>query len=161
MFNIEAIEEQLADEDGSLRDINIEKLDHQDLEKLVAWYSKNYKVSLALNSEGEDIKAMIGTENFINKFQNYVIIYATSSVNNILIKDLNFFIIKNVDGSYAIEMDFKPRKIKFDEFCNFLKQILDCTKKREYYVKYENVSWKYGDVSEGSGVIFSCKNVII
>ena len=60
----------------------------------------------------------------------------------------------------SCELTFFPRDIVAGEFSiskltAFLDKALAATDSTEYYVRYENASWRHGDITERSGVIFS------
>jgi len=77
-----------------------------------------------------------------------------------LISRIQLFFSWVNQSEILIELTFFPDYINqqiynINEFLNWLKPILVALKTKEYYVRYENASWEYGDTSEFSGVIFS------
>ena len=76
-----------------------------------------------------------------------------------LIRDLQVFFSWDVKGEIFTEFSFSPRdvdveKFNMDRFMGFLKPIIKTSGTQRFYVRYENGSWEYGDVSQYSGVIF-------
>ena len=51
--------------------------------------------------------------------------------------------------------DISKKDFKLDIFLNWLRPILFALETNEYFVGYDNASWKYGDTGNHSGVIFS------
>jgi hypothetical protein len=59
-----------------------------------------------------------------------------------------------------VELTFFPQDVdkkaySLKEFLKWLKPFLVSLNTSTYFVRYENASWKYGDTSEDSGVIFT------
>lgn len=152
------IEKALADKDGSLRDINIGNLGAEEIINFLEWYSKNYKVLEATNSKGEDVGSLLPKDIFKSGDRPFYFKLRGADQKDVLVSNLNVFISEEPEDVYEIELNFAPARYSYESFVKFLTSILDCTEKREYYVKYENVSWVYGDDS-GQDIIFSYKNL--
>jgi hypothetical protein len=65
---------------------------------------------------------------------------------------------------YDCEVSISPNDIEEDIFtmelfAEFLQSLLKAAGSEEYYVRYENVSWRFGDCSEDSGVVFSHRDI--
>jgi hypothetical protein len=152
------IEKYLADKDGSLRDINIGHLNKNNVVNFLKWYAQNYNVCHVIDKDGKEVESILQDNVFENEDDFYLLLNGRGK-ENVLIKDLNAFITLESKGVYEIELDFSPDAYSYDAFVTFLKSILKHVKTKEFYVKYENVSWQYGDTSSDSGVIFCHRDI--
>ena len=87
---------------------------------------------------------------------------AVENVAN-LFTHLQCFICDDTDGAF-LELTFFPNDIVTDgdplfAVIQFLRNICEGTTITEYFVRYENASWSFGDTAFGSGVIFTRSDV--
>lgn len=151
------IEEQLLDVDGSCRDINFPDTDYSKaiaLLKLIVSFSD---LESAFDKEGQEL-SIEGIERNLLSIRQDAIISCWKCKGIISHIQLFFSWIKRAE--VFVELTFFPDdvdKINFSihKFLNWLRPILLALDTDEYFVRYENVSWKYGDTSEYAGVIFS------
>lgn len=148
------IENALSNNDGSLRDINLQ-LGREDLDSFLDWYIKSYHVENVTNKNGSDVKLPLNKDYFDT--EDMIFLNEAKAVQGLLIEGLNCHVIRMPEDVFDVELDFKPNNYSYDEFVSFLQQLLSRIKKKEFYVKYENVSWKYGDIS--NGVILSHNDI--
>lgn len=74
-----------------------------------------------------------------------------------LIKRLQVFVVREAGGSPFVELTFFPDDVERAEnlranFLNWANDLRACLKARRYYARYENASWRFGDIGAGSGV---------
>jgi len=155
---IKEIEEALADNDGSLIDINMESLDWDDIVKFLDFYVGHYRLDSTTNGEGKEVLSLYRDGQYKEMFSNSNSLKITGAGKDFLVQDLNVDVFRNEMDTYDLELDFKPEDYNFDEFLKFLKPIVQCFKKREYFLKYENVSLGYENLAPD--VIFSHNDIL-
>jgi hypothetical protein len=155
------IEKQIIDQDGSVRDINIDNIDVSKACALAEHLYKNYSLSSAFTGDGRDVLSLIASPSLrsaiFEKEKSNVDLFWQNPEN--LIRDLKLFFEWNKRGDIFVELTFFPEEIdtetfNLDLFMGFLKPIIKISDTQQFYVRYENASWEYGDVSQYSGVIF-------
>jgi len=153
------IEEQIIDIDGSCRDINFPKVDRFNAIALINWIDSFSTLEKATDSQGHELSVEDIKKHFsLSSHDGETIISYWRSDG--LISRLQLFFIWQKRSEIFIELTFFPEDIdkkifNIKEFLKWLKPILLALNTNEYYVRYQNISWKYGDTSESSGVIFS------
>ena len=150
-------EDDLKDRDGSCRDVNFsEHLSRESALALLEAIGTEWTLHSATDGDGltvspSNFRACIGT--------------GEGSLSTVwrggsFIKQLQcYFFWSPVDTVFS-ELTFFPDDIVEDRFTlskltAFLSIALAATHSTEYYVRYENASWRHGDTSPESGVIFS------
>ena len=151
------IEEQLLDVDGSCRDVNFPDVDHSQAIELVKYIQSFSVLDNAIDPEGHQLSVEEVEKSL--SFSSSETIVSYWRCEGLVSQVQLFFSWSNPSGVY-VELTFFPNDIVHDlfslrEFLDWLKPILIALETNEYYVRYENVSWEYGDVSRTSGVIFT------
>ena len=160
-MNIREIEKQIIEIDGSCRNINFYVPQKNYLINLLKFLMDQYRFLSVAKSDGNKISI----DNEDCKLDELVSFY-NEHINlllenkNQVIKNPQFFISRGESEDYYLEITFFPNDINRDKFTfiifvEWLSQILKCGNSKEFYVRYENSSWKYGDSSDDSGVIYS------
>ena len=142
---------------GSCRDINLsEHLSHDASLKLLKVISAEWTLSSALDNDdvetsldGISKRIGVGTGGMLT-------IWSGGS----FLKRLRCYLYWNPTEGVFCELTFFPEDIIgsdpfVEKLTNFLRIPLFATRSSEYYVRFENASWRHGDVSRESGVIFS------
>jgi len=124
---------------------------------LFDYINNNYKLLKATNTEGEEISSheainllnSSSTDNIISIWQctgilsQIQLLYSWKNNSKIFIELIIF------------PQDFNKEAYSLKEFKIWLKPILITLNTSIFYVRYENASWKYGDINQDSGVIFT------
>ena len=76
------------------------------------------------------------------------------------ISHLQLFLSWESRQRFFVEVTFFPEDIaqelfSLDQFFQFLQPIVSATGVEQFYVRYENASWEFGDTSATAGVILS------
>lgn len=162
------IERQILDEDGSLRDINVDNIDASKACDLIGHFLKDYSLynvySSSLDGDLED-KALLKVAKKINlRFKLFegegegkaVLLWKNEKA---LIKHFQIYFDWFEFDDISVELTFSPEDIDVDRFSmnvfiDFLRPIINVTGTKKVFARYENVNWEYGDVDQYSGVIF-------
>lgn len=151
------IEEQVIDVDGSCRDVNFPDVGRSEAITLLNQAQTNCELKSATDSEGDEISVDEMIERLSSSEAETIVSYWTCQG---LISQVQLFFFWNKDSNVFIELTFFPQDVdkkeySLKEFLKWLKPFLVSLKTSAYFVRYENASWKYGDTSETSGVIFT------
>ena len=156
-------EASLRNQDGSCRDINLsEHLSAEASLALIEVLAAEWTLASATDQDGlviskSDISSRVGI--------------GTGALTTIwnggsLLDHLRCFLHwDHTDGVFC-ELTFFPEDVIgndlfFKRFIDFLRLVLSATEQTEYYVRYENGSWRHGDTTPASGVIFSNQSLLI
>ena len=149
-------EEELRDRDGSGRDINLsEHLSRDAALALLEIISAEWNFKSATNSDGEaiselDISSCVGIGAGAA---------STHWIGGSFLGYLQCYLYWNPAERVFCELTFFPEDIighdLFVQLRQFLSAVLIATQSSDYYVRFENASWRHGDTSPHSGVIFS------
>ena len=79
---------------------------------------------------------------------------------DMLIQQLQLYIFIEDDGQPFLEVTFSPQDVNLepgniDAFVSLMKAWQETLQATTFYVRYENVSWRIGDTSRYSGVIYT------
>ena len=161
MIDHPLLEKALKDRDGSCRDINFsEQLSRDSALKLLDAIASEWSLRSATDSEGNCLSAT-DMRNHIKASKGS---YSTFWTDGPLIRQLQCYLYWNPYDDVFCEISFFPDDIDEDEF-NMLKfmallaRLIKAARSTEYYVRYENSSWRHGDTSGTSSVIFSHHSV--
>jgi len=153
------IEEQIIDIDGSCRDINFPDVSSSEAVSLFEYINNKYKLLKATDTEGEEVSSQEAIE-LLNSSssQNIISIWECTGI----LSQIQLFYSWQNKSKIFIELtifpqDFNSEVYSLKEFKIWLKPILIALNTNIFYVRYENASWKYGDTSQDSGVIFTNK----
>ena len=153
------IESQIVDIDGSCRDVNFPDSAMGKAIDLINYIESFSTLRSASNAEGgelttKEIKSLISSS-------------ATQTISSGwechgLISQIQIFLNWVEIDEIFIELTFFPNDVNekaysLEAFKAWLKPFLVALNTDTYFVRYENVSWKYGDTSKDSGVIFTNK----
>ena len=151
----------ITDKDGSCRDINFDGVKWSGVEAYINKVSGLYS-SLkcqAWEPEGEAIE--VDSKEIVKRLKipkTSAQIYS-EDINNI-IKQLQIYLFTEENGQPFIELTFFPEDINIelkdiDLFIKLIKDWNDTLAANKYYVRYENASWEFGDISKYSGIIYT------
>ena len=151
------LEAKLRDRDGSCRDINFsEHLSAKASLALLEVVSTEWTLSNATDQHGAaisrtDISRLVGI--------------GTGAVTTVwrrgsFLDHLRCFLCWDPTNGVFCELTFFPEDIIgnepfFKKFTDFLSLLLNAAQQPDYYVRYENASWRHGETGPESGVIFS------
>lgn len=160
--SIGQIEEGILDCDGSCRDLNFMSSDRGAVAKLITWFSDNYNSISACDNDGIDIE-LNSFEETLRNLPSPKSIQIGGESSSCVIDKVQVFLYIEADGTVYIEITFFPQDIKTEEFeiSSFLQLIRfwqETASADIGYLRYENASWKFGDTSQNSGVIYVSKN---
>ncbi len=151
------LEKQIIEFDGSCRDINFPDVDKFKAIALLEHIKSFSILECADDEDGNEVSAD-EIKNLLSSSSRKTIFSFWKSEG--LISGIQLFFLWANQSEIFIELTFKPDHINqklfnINEFLNWLKPILAALNTKEYYVRYENASWEYGDIGEDSLVIFS------
>lgn len=151
------LEEQIIDVDGSCRDINFPDVGRSEAISLLKLMKVSCELRNASDSGGNELSADGVTECLSTSESETIVSYWTCQG---LISQVQVFFYWNKDASIFVELTFFPQDVdsrvfSLETFLDWLKPILVSLNTSTYFVRHENASWKYGDTSETSGVIFT------
>ena len=151
------IAEQIIDIDGSCRDVNFPDVSQSQAYAVVSHFQSICALKTATDSEGNDLNAQQMEERLSLSSSETIVSHWISKG---LISQVQLFLSWESNSKIFIEITFFPNDVERDHFnlhlfFEWLAPILDALETNEYYVRYENASWKYGDISQHSGVIIS------
>ncbi len=160
--SIDQINEGILDCDGSCRDVNFISSDRKAVANLIGWFSKNYDHISACDDEGVDVE-LSSFDEMLGKLSPTKSIQFGGESSRCIIDSVRVFLYIEDDSSVFVEITFFPQDIKVEEFeiTSFLQlmKFWQVTVGANIgYLRYENASWKFGDTSRHSGVIYVSKN---
>lgn len=156
--NILNIEAALLDTDGSCRDVNFENPTWCGVTKLIR----------SLEQLFENRSAWDGSENLLNEPHSETIVTTAQTGKSIIlgysngttvVAELQIFVCSEEDGSPFIELTFFPQDILRSEnlgrsFINWIDEMQLLLRSHRAYCRYENASWRFGEVGSNSGVFY-------
>ncbi len=124
---------------------------------LLAYVQASCKLSGASDSEGNEL-AITEISDRLSSSDSETIV--SGWVCHGLISQIQLFFSWHNTSKIFIELTFFPQDVdnklySLESFNDWLKPLLLALNTSIYYVRYENVSWEFGDTREGSGVIFT------
>lgn len=160
--DISQIEREILDRDGSCRDIDIEEVSFERAGNVVESLKVAYLITSAVNSEGEDVEKVLNEGHIFEEFEKWPnSIHATFENERALISHLQLYLVWGHSENVSVEFTFFPDAIaenfSFSAFEQFISPFIRASGSTEYFVRYENASWEYGDLSPEGGVIFHGK----
>ena len=151
------------DRDGSFRDINFENIAFESAIALIDCLVKIYRPRSASNSKGDDILNLIVNGDIESQFEiqpNYI--HATFENDKVLIRYMQILLDWEHTQNVCVELTFSPEDINdgfsLSSFEEFIAPFIAASGTTHYYVRYENASWKFGDLSRDAGVIYHGKS---
>ncbi|MCW9027130.1 MAG: hypothetical protein OQJ77_07410 [Thiovulaceae bacterium] len=151
------IEKQVIDIDGSCRDINFPDVGKSEAISLLNLLKMSCELKSANDSEGAEISSKELMEHVSSSDKETISSYWLCQG---LVSQVQVFLSWTNDSKIFIEITFFPQDVDsktytLEAFLEWLKPFLVSLNTSDYFVRYENASWNYGDTSEKSGVIFS------
>lgn len=152
-------EDQLAElksrDDGSCRDMTFSALTEEQTRNLLDWLCESYAELEVEAYNSEDTEEILPKDFFESAYQSMRIMARGSKT---VIEIIQLYVYVENDGSYFAELTFFPEDIKntndlLDKMNSWLDIIDSKVNPSKYYLRFENASWKFGDVSKYSGVI--------
>ncbi|MDY6970665.1 MAG: hypothetical protein SVR08_18725 [Spirochaetota bacterium] len=151
----------ITDNDGSCRDINFTGVKWMSVEAFINKLFDSYSsVKIQLTHSGKETTE-VEFRDFIDdikKNDTSANIYAEDTNNTI--QQLQMYIFTDSNGQPFIELTFFPQDLnlsaeRIDEFLSLIEEWKDILEATKFFVRYENMSWKLGDTSKYSGVIYT------
>lgn len=151
----------ITDKDGSCRDINFDGANwtgvESFIEKIADLYSSLKCQVWQFNEEANEVGCKDMLKN-LKMSGASAQIYA-EDISNIL-QQLQIFIFTEDNNQPFLELTFFPQDVNLepgniDAFINLVQDWNDILKATKFFVRYENASWKFGDESKYSGVIYT------
>lgn len=161
MRDLPLLERDLKDRDGSCRDINLsERISRNSALKLLDAIASEWSLRSATDSQGNSLS----TTDMHDQLQASEGSLSTFWTEGPLIRQLQCYLYWNPSDDVFCEISFFPDDIVDSEFTMprfmaLLARFIKATRSTEYYVRYENASWRHGDTSATSSVIFSHHSV--
>lgn len=160
--DIGQIEKEILDRDGSCRDVNIEDVSFERARDVVDSLKQVYLVTGTVNSEGEDVEELIKEGKIHEVFKKQPnSIHATFENEMALVSHMQLHLSWDQSEKVSVEFTFFPESVvgcfSFSLFDQFITHFVAASGSSEYFVRYENASWKYGDLSSEGGVIYHGK----
>jgi hypothetical protein len=146
----------LLDRDGSCRDMNFEAPTWKGVENLLASLGSAYEEVSGTDNEGKDLRPPFG-ESAIAEARKGGYIHVLLHRGAGPIKNLQVFIGSEKDGSPFVELTFFPEDVEQttslrSDFIEWARQQQLLLEAKRYYARYENASWRFGDIGAQSGV---------
>ena len=146
----------LDDGDGSCRDLNFEAPTWKGLHRTLESLGRMFADGSVSNHEGQSPSEPypISLASIPRGGGSAVLQKGTGPLSR-----LQVFVAAEDDGSPFIELTFFPEDVAQtqglrDEFIRWADGLRVELEARRLYVRYENASWEFGDVSPSSGVFF-------
>ena len=152
--------EWILDCDGSCRDVTFTPTSKDAIVAFVKMLLLKYRVTSASDNNGIDRSQQLHTDNPLGDIGGYVHIVLECSTG--MIPHLQLFIDEEPDsGDYCLEATFFPNDIDVRQFSiGGFRSLIDnwneILNSDDYFVRYENASWKLYDAAD-LGVIYSRK----
>lgn len=151
------VEAQILDIDGSCRDITFSYLSPTGVLGLFDNFGTSYVLEKASDRDGRQVTVK-GARHYLADSSSGI--FHSTWASGDLISYLQLFFSWEDRERYFAEVTFFPQDILVEQFCltrfiEFLRVLGEASGATEYYVRYENASWKFGDTGEMSGVILS------
>lgn len=156
MRELQDVAASLLDVDGFCRDLNFERPTWAGVGDLIGYLDNSFQDVSATDLNG-DVLAEVNPESVLSAARESGSAHVILDGGSSLVKHLQIFVVREADGSPFVELTFFPDDLKATQdirtdFLNWADNLRACLKARRYYARYENASWRFGDVSEDSGV---------
>lgn len=146
----------LLDVDGACRDLNFEHPTWAGVGDLIGHLGNSFKEVSASDLEGHVI-AEVDPGSVSTAARESGSAHVVFGEGSGLIKRLQVFVVREADGSPFVELTFFPDDVEPAEnlradFLIWANDLRACLKARRYYARYENASWRFGEIGADSGV---------
>lgn len=147
--------------DGSCRDVNFTPLTLGDCHTIVGRIFSQSQSGTATDGNGDQIE--LNASSFVSVGASTA--HARVALENVadLFTHFQCFVCVDTGGPF-LELTFFPDDVVPEgdpliAVIQFLRNICVGTTVTEYFVRFENASWSFGDTAAGSGVIFTRSDV--
>lgn len=154
-----AIEHCILHDDGSCRDINMDDMDIQVARQIAFLLLQSFEFKRGISQAGDELAGEMAHAQLDAEFSrssNTLHLILESDKN--LLSHLQMFFHWEQPATVSLELTFFPKDVgrpfTLELFKDLLEPILNLAQPANYYVRYENAGWTYGDTSERSGVIY-------
>ena len=150
--------EGLLDRDGSFRDMNFEGATWEGVRKLIESLQAQFaSIDLPVLNDQDQPKVLNAEELVTDARGGKYFILNCDRGTGIVIY-LHVFVSDSEIGPH-VEFTFAPYNLRWKndlrkEFLNWADEMRDALQARRYFVRYESVSWTFGDTGENSGVFY-------
>ena len=148
--------------EGSFRDLNFKPANVAAAEGVFDLFSTLFVLSDAHDEEGNELLD-IATIYFQVENKQTGMIHACWTGEKKWVTQIQIFMDWDAPD-FNCEISFYPDDIDksiftAQLFTEFLENLLKIADTEEYYLRYENASWRFGEYKENSGIIFSHKEI--
>ena len=163
MISHDEIKRALFDPDGWCIDINVaEQITKAGSIGIIDFIASSWTLELALGSNGKEFTLADLPNVFDLETATLHTMWKGTGISNYL----QAFFIWNTPGQVFCELTFNPKdmnpaQFEITEFLQFLSKLKNAAGSDEYYVRYENASWKHRDAGNTSRVIFSHETFVL
>lgn len=156
MKELHDVASALLDVDGFCRDLNFERPTWAGVGALTGRLQESFKEISATDLQGHEI-ADVSPESVSYAARDSGSVRLLFGGGTGLIRHLQLFIVREAGGSPFVELTFFPDDVRpaedlRTEFLSWANDLRACLRARRYYARYENASWRFGDIGDGSGV---------
>jgi len=163
MISRDSITHDLLDRDGSCRDINFgERINKVGATGIVDILASEWTLKQAISGDGEEL-VLEELPKFFDRASGTVstVWHGSKDPNQ-----LQAFFSWSVPAEIFCEVTFFPEDLNetqfmLEDFLVFVSKLVGASGTSEYYIRYENASWRHGDVKTNDGVIFSHENFVL
>jgi hypothetical protein len=146
----------LLDIDGSCRDINFEAPTWAGIKKLITLLEADFKSTTSSDTHGHELGKPF-SENFSLPARNGEYARMCFNEGEGLITDIQVFVCTEENSVPFIELTFFPDDLRQSptleaDFVAWAEELRLTLESQRYYVRYENASWQFGEISPHSGV---------
>lgn len=150
----------IKDEDGSCRDINFDLPTWEGIKNLLKRFMEDYSKCLCHYFHGNISEKEYNINELLElewEKGDSAKLYLSEGKKEL--SQLQVFIYLEENMEPFIELTFFPRDVKFSEdkvnlFLDNISDIKEILNAKKFFLRYENASWDYGDVSKNAGIIY-------
>jgi hypothetical protein len=160
---MESYSESLLDTDGSCRDINFGGLSWSGAAAILDWLITRSLSVLVDCQDDNPVESSVTGELLCKTAGRLGFCRLVLKDTDSLFSHLQTYLGAD-NGTPFLEVSFFPDDLildrySIDRFVGFLDNLAEIGGATQYFVRYENVSWRFGDTSENSGVIFTYSDI--
>ena len=157
MIDLNRFRDALINTDGTARDINFTPLTLADCCGVVKSIFSHAAEGSVFDGHGNAVSC--DAEIFLSTGISTRSVHAELTNVSRTFTELQCFLCFDDDSPF-LELTFFPEHVShhndaLSEIVGFLSNIIRDTDVSEYFVRYQNESWRFGDSTPGSGVIFT------
>jgi hypothetical protein len=152
--------EQILDrDDGSCRDINFDRLDWDGAIAVIAMLLRDASSATATEGDGQSLDvAAVGGTGICQCARNTRSCHVVLTDVADLFQSLQAYVCPEEDGSAFVELTFFPDEVirgsfTTDKLVDYIIHLSTIGRANNFYLRYENASWKLGSTGHGTGVI--------